>query len=156
MVGTSVRLSFGSPIRHLWHRHQFPSIETYRRYLSHLHAISGCAITTGFGRRLSDHRSEEREPWQSETPAMTARPRAKPSPNATARESCGFQTCASSMRRSTKIPCNVERYAYARSRTREKRYFFLITPLHLSTSISINVTKFALICKYRLTVSVRG
>ena len=31
------------------------------------------AIKPGCGRQVSDHRSEEREPWQSETPAMMVR-----------------------------------------------------------------------------------
>ena len=48
---------------------------------------------------FTDHHSEEREPWQSETPAMMVRPLSKPPPSATARKSCGCQTSTPTLRR---------------------------------------------------------
>ena len=48
-------------------------VEAFRRHIPSLSAISGFVIRPRCIRRLSDHRSEEREPWQSETPAMMVR-----------------------------------------------------------------------------------
>ena len=97
---------------------------------------------------FTDHRSEEREPWQSETPAMMVRPLSKPPPSATARKSCGFQTSTPTLRRIEKslaVPGDMRMLGREREENGASYFLLLTSYFLLLTSYFLLLTSYFLL-----------